>query len=338
MKTFCLISCLLLNLFAYAQPQIVVQNATSESVYTDLQTAINSAVSGDYVYLPGAYYDLGTTPLTIDKEVHMIGAGFHPDSTSATGFTRINGDIHIMTGADNSTIEAFELTGGDLRIFEASTNVIDNLLFRHLRINDDLVLNHGTTTGSKATNIVVDKCILKDVEVNSAQYVTIENNIILGTIFNSYGNCTIDQNVFFTASFPFNIVNNSIISNNILESVNLNGCSYNSFYNNLTDASSISLGATNSGSGNIFSIPLNTVFATYPNNTYNYLHDLHLSVSSPAVGAGLGGSDLGIYGGSDPYKEGSVPHNPHIQLKVISGTTNPQGILNVELKGRAQEF
>ncbi len=338
MKTFCLVSCLLLTFFAYGQPQIVVQNSNSESVFTDLQTAINSAVSGDYVYLPGAYYDLGNTPLTIDKEVHMIGAGFHPDSTSATGFTRINGDINIMTGADNSTIEAFELTGGDLSIFEASTNPIDNLLFRHLRINNSLVLNHGATTGSMASNIVVDKSIIKDISVNSAQYVTIENNIILGTIYRSYGNCTIDHNVFFTASFPFNIVNNSIISNNILESTSLNGCSYNSFYNNLTDASSFSLGATNSASGNIFSVPLNTVFTTYPNNSYNYPHDLHLLAGSPAVGAGLGGSDLGIYGGSDPYKEGSVPHNPHIQVKVISGTTNPQGILNVELKGRAQEF
>ncbi len=49
------------------------------------------------------------------------------------------------------------------------------------------------------------------------------------------------------------------------------------------------------------------------------------------------GTDIGIYGSSQPYKEGAVPFNPHIYFKNIGGTTTPNGLLNINIKVKAQD-
>ncbi|MBL4585431.1 MAG: hypothetical protein JKX84_00010, partial [Flavobacteriales bacterium] len=58
---------------------------------------------------------------------------------------------------------------------------------------------------------------------------------------------------------------------------------------------------------------------------------------SPGAGAGTDGTDVGIYGGSYPYKHGAVPFNPHVQINQIDNQTNGQGELPVNIRVAAQE-
>ena len=65
--------------------------------------------------------------------------------------------------------------------------------------------------------------------------------------------------------------------------------------------------------------------------------NFHLRPGCLGKNAGTDGTDLGIYGGSFPWKNGSLPPNPHIQTKNISSATDPIGNLNVNIKVKAQE-
>src|SRR5690606_17706084 len=76
--------------------------------------------------------------------------------------------------------------------------------------------------------------------------------------------------------------------------------------------------------------------------------DYHLQAASPCIGAGIGGEDLGIYGGVTPYFEG-IPHNsryryfpmPNIpamrDMSIENANILPDGTLNVEFKARKQD-
>ena len=68
-----------------------------------------------------------------------------------------------------------------------------------------------------------------------------------------------------------------------------------------------------------------------------YTYNLHLRPNSPLHNAGTDGTDIGIYGGLFPWKEGSVPFNPHIQTKTIGNITDGNGNLQINIKVKAQD-
>lgn len=89
------------------------------------------------------------------------------------------------------------------------------------------------------------------------------------------------------------------------------------------------------GSGNYLdNIPLEVVFTNYsPSNTF-YQNDFH--VVNPAY-IGDDGSPVGIYGGPYPWKEGSLPFNPHIRIMQVNSATNPDGSIHINAEVKAQQ-
>jgi hypothetical protein len=78
------------------------------------------------------------------------------------------------------------------------------------------------------------------------------------------------------------------------------------------------------------------LYINVPVNKFDYSYDFHLAENSIARGAGIEGTDCGIYGGTNPYKEGAVPMNPHIQAISIPSTTDGEGKLHISVKVKAQ--
>ena len=110
-------------------------------------------------------------------------------------------------------------------------------------------------------------------------------------------NCTVENNIF--KSFSNSANSNCIFRNNVNGGVNG------------TD------GQGNQGSGNYFdNLPLDSVFVNY-NSSFglNYSSNFQLRSNSPYLVAGTDGTDIGIYGGPFPWKEGSIPFNPHLSVK-----------------------
>jgi len=172
-----------------------------------------------------------------------------------------------------------------------------------------------------SNNTSIDN-VLNPFIANNIFYGTVSCNggILRNNIFNnrsnyvntlsvSYG--TIENNLFYLSN---TYAQNSIFRNNV-------GIGYNG-----SDVSG------NQGVGNVWaSEPFDSLFV----NTAN--QDFHLRANSPYHNAGTDGTDIGIYGGAFPWKEGSIPFNPHFQQVQIAPKTDNQGNLNVNIRVKAQD-
>jgi hypothetical protein len=94
---------------------------------------------------------------------------------------------------------------------------------------------------------------------------------------------------------------------------------------------------TNLGSNNIVNQNPSSIFINQSGTTYNYEQNYHLQPTCPGKNAGTDGTDIGVYGGMFPWKDGSLPPNPHVQYKNIQQSTDQNGNLNVNIKVAAQD-
>ncbi len=339
-----------LTMSVYSQAVFVVQNATNSSTHQTLTAAINAAVDGDYIYLPGGSFGIGD--LKVNKRVHIFGAGHYPDSTQATGRTALTGNIYFKTGASNSVIQGVYLTGNFFMGDSCSTGNVSNILISRCNV-DNIYLTYNTgTTNCGAENIFIKDCIIRtDIRGANAQGIVVETSIITNQIYNFNGNAEFKNNIFLRhntssgSAYYYVLANiyNCNFSNNIFRhyystSNYFSYLSSNNFFNNCIFGMSSTY--LNAGIHNncLFSKTFANQFINVPNVAdFSYTYNFHLSDTSVAIGAGMNGTDCGIYGGDNPYKDGAVPLNPHIQFKQIPTATDSQGKLNIEIKVSAQE-
>jgi hypothetical protein len=182
---------------------------------------------------------------------------------------------------------------------------------------------------SRGKNLTFQNCILGNGVGDVEGLLVVENCIIYHSSSISFRNGRLLNNVFTsTASNSFTVVGASydndqtaILTNNVFAGGSLAVSSHFDFVQ-----------TTN----NLFNVVPTSVFATYTTPLTSPQNDLHLLTNSPASSFGIGGTDCGIYGGANPWKEGSLPPNPHIQAKAIGNVTNAQGELPVTIRVAAQ--
>lgn len=301
---------------------------------TALATAYTAAQSGDTLYLSGHTF---TPPSAFDKQLTIFGAGHYVDSTLATGKTFINGSVTLSENADLFHIEGVEITGN----FAISTNhSVNNAVVKRCKINGTFNalgdLSNPTSNLSLIGNVILNRLNLENIQ-NSL----LSNNIISNTFQGSNGNL-INNNIIMgfiwgsSMDYLFFGSNNTLNNNIILWEgyfANVNG-SGNIFNNNLYVEPAPDYGATATSTGNYTGILQSAIFVNQTGTAFNYTHDYHLQ--NPTTYIGTDGSQVGIYGGTFPYKEGAVPLNPHIQLKNITPTTDSNGNLQIQIQVGAQ--
>lgn len=365
-RTLSLIAGLALAAATYAQlPRIVVQGSGVPQVFTELTAAIAAAQPNDVLYCSAGSFTY-TGGLEIDKPLHFIGAGIHPDSTAATGTTTFyrGGNVEplrLLQSASGSTFTGiyFDNNGDGNSNFvmieygsEAANDQVGNILFQRCRFRTstfNLAYDHGATNPGPAMPGLVttfDECI-----ISAALYVgnrgVVATRCIFdqaGTIsFNNAGLTTVDHCVFlgsrlgdcYTAQ-----VSNSIFTGNNHGNFSffcgncggatvtnvLNGFDYWAYTGNSTMTLVNSQQITDPS----------TLFVSESNNQYEFPDNLHLAPGSPALGYANDGTDAGIYGSSSPYKPGGVPYNPHFLQSTIAPATNSNGALPVNIKVAAQ--
>lgn len=330
------------NVILSAQSPIIVQNGSESYLYASLDSAVAAAPAGSYIYLAGATYEL-TEDLIIDKPLYIIGAGHDPATTPAIGRTKITGAIRLITGADGGSMEGFSL-----QYFYVGTSSSDNdvngYMIRRLHVYGALSLSYfgsGTANSSNARNFLIKDCVLigpvYGADAGSIQFF---NNFFDSGIYSFEGNQVVFKNNFFLGppfGNSFQNVNYVVFQNNIFTSSAANYfyfSSNNSFFNNITTSNSFPDAAVSEG--NIFSQNISSLFVDQTGNDFNYGDDYRLAPGSVAIGAGMDGADIGVYGGAEPYKEGAAPRNPLIEFSQINSTTNPNGTLPVHIRVRAQ--
>ncbi|GHU72573.1 hypothetical protein FACS189413_15840 [Bacteroidia bacterium] len=329
----------LFSLSVSAQAPIALHHAGTTTLFsgsTALTQAYTAAANGDTLYLPGG----GFTALDIQKSLTIFGAGFHPDSAQITGKTIINGNIYFRAPVPNFYIEGVEING--VLSNYAPANKVDGLIVKNCKINGAVDFYASATDFSN--NILLTNCVLGSLNFSSyTSNVLVTNCIIQGTI-NSSTNNLFANNLMLVSNRAFNSGNyGNTIRNNIF--IGTNPVSYSSsetVQNNLFLAS----GTPNYGTtpintdGNYFDavlgFPVNTIFVNQTGNAFNFEHNYHLLPAVLTQYLGTDGTQVGIYGGYHPVKEGWIPSSPHIQKADVPAQTNSDGKLQTGFKTQAQ--
>lgn len=325
-----------------AQNLIAVQNGGTPTFYEKLEDAISNAVAKDTIYIPGGVFqNIPENTLTINKELHLIGAGHHPDSTSVTNPTYIMANIVVVSGASKSSFEGFYLT--DFSFIAGSSALdedVDEIIISRCNIGE-LRLSRYSTSWNVHENII--RGIVMGYSISSSSPYAQNNlfsNNIFGEIIILFGIGNQFRNNIFLANKYLYAFESCFFENNIFFTFNnsSNGVFPLCTFNNNLFIPSFSLLDNEFGSNNISNQNQESIFVNLPYTTFNYAYDYHLQPSSPGKNAGTDGTDIGIYGGLYPWKVGSVPTNPHIQFKQVSGTTDSNGNLHVKIKVAAQDY
>lgn len=307
--------------------------------YESLQVAINSASSGDTIFLYPSNSDYGN--ITIDKQIHLFGFGY--DGTTG-GVSRID-NLYLDTNATNNTNSSgSSIQGLTMDYLGFQKENIDNIQIIGNYFRDYMNFANNCTNIEVKNNYIWDY-----VNINNATNVLISNNIFGGgsynAVLNSSSSTNIITNNLILQHKYFSNVSNATISNNIIICYGDHNQSYsynNNFINNLSWRSTLNPyplpPAGNTGSGNISNQDPKFETANSSGN-FDRFKDYHLQSSSPGKNAGSDGTDIGPYGGTDPFVWGGAFTIPKVTEVVIETPVVDKGTsVNVKIKAKKAQY
>jgi hypothetical protein len=307
--------------YLQAQQRFNVQNGTKTAFYNDLETAVQQATAGDTIYLPGGEIPL-QNELVIDKKLAMVGAGWDIDSVMRV--TKLSRTVFFRSGSDGSLI-----TGCDLYRIEISdgSNAIEDITIWRNKVSNAVVL------GSNTQRVFVKENLIGSMEGRGAFDCIITNNVVTNNVVSNFTLSHFANNIMYGLANAIECT----VENNYFLDVNFTGDMRSCIFNNNAFNGSISFpfNGTCTGSNNI-SDP-QSPGDTFISMNINSPKTLVVKETSPCKNAGTDGTDIGIYGGSQPYKAGVVPFNPHITRLSVSPQTDKDGKLYVEIIATAQD-
>jgi hypothetical protein len=292
--------------------------------YTDLQSAHDAAAAGDTLLIfPGSW------GATYSKKLVTLGYGYLTDTSAAAGLgtqanpglQNIKGTLSIQitvaAGSDNCTFEGLD----GFNIYGDNTGAtLTGIIIR--RCSGNVNMSNTNIYG----NWQILQCFLNQLDLaNSASNIsniTVNNSYIYqvanagGTPANQSGqfnNCVLGYTDFNSGSF---VVKNTIFG------VYHNNDAYCVYQYDLFDTN---YGAVPFGPGNIGTDDgsMQSIVFVGVSNQGSFSNDgrYALTAGSPAKGAGQNGTDMGMYGGANPYKLSGIPRIPSIYKLTAPSTT-----------------
>ena len=350
MKKFRLILLLLAAAWSVEAATITVSNdPDNPGQYDDLQAAVDAASAGDTILVSPSGISAQNRPLSygsviINKKLAIIGPGINEE---------VSGEYAI--------IASIILTEQGPTLPDASGTLLSGLVilgnrsgelgFSQVDLNDIIVekcvINfiQMSTLRSRYNNLLFKNCIINSMplsfDAENSSNILFSNNIIQGTVGgfstgNVFGNMFLRNNVFIAENndperfnLPLRNMKNLILENNIFWAWEPGGCTDCTFTNNLTYANFNNelIGANSNnpgsvGSGNI--INQDPQFVKYDGGVFEYTDDFNLQTGSPAIGAGISGVDMGIYGGSYPWNIDVATIVPEVTSLTITESSVPE--------------
>ena len=357
MRKICmLIFSLICLLFTKGQSQGVIALTTlggQTQIYNQLDSALFHASDGDYIYLPGGVFNISNP---IKKRIKLIGTGHYPDSTIYTDRSIIQGNVILGAGASNALIEGLYVTG-DIHFTPAERT--DHVVIRRCNFNN---LAIGNFWGRNDTARIYQPYILHNVirgniDFPEAYGFIVQGNIIAGAArVCIYHGGFMENNIFLSVGnlATLSDLRNITFKNNIfMNTLSLGYQAYASygydgtggtfgctFLNNIfvgKDSTINILPMASVNLNNKFQVNANNLFTSQNGTLFDYTANYQITANSPAKNAGNDGTDAGIFGSANPYKEGGVPVNPHISFKNIAPSTLPNGHIQIQIKVSAQD-
>lgn len=338
----------LLSFPLFSQTSIVLQNGSKLYVSNRLDSIKANITQGDTIYLPGGVLNLYGS-WQIDKEVHIYGVGFYPDSSLATGITSIpSGSIYFLNGADNASIEGVHMNSGIyFGKYPGGLDSVQNVLIKRCDFGGLNLGNYSSNSG--ATNVTFSECVIRGtIHGQNAKYVSFEKCLINSSLNGFNGNVLFTNCIFFnwdcsgyTYTPIFSGTTNVLFKNNIfINPCQQPGAEYSTYKNNVFAFATPFSGTNSVDTTNIFlagpdSIKFVNFSYTVNGKLYTHADNMRLQATSPAKNAGDDGTDCGIYGTPIPTKDGWIPMTPHVQSFMADPNTS-NGKLPVKVRVKAQ--
>ena len=327
---------------------------TGNNVFSSLQSALNAAQVGDTVHVTPSPSSYGN--IIIDKRLTVYGGGINPDkdrfARSIVGTITFASNTLFQTNASGTVISGLQesaatfsggalsniviercwFNGGSIRISSGSS--VDSLRIRNCIINIVDGLDVLSFTG-RASNLVISNSIFYNFQSGGLGGISVDNNTVIS---NNTFIATVNTN-----RLTFERITDCIVANNIFYGVMPTGRlspARNVFNNNLTFGTNAN-GLPPDGATGVDNIvgqsPLFENFPLSGSDGISFGWDFNLKLGSPAIGAGSDGTDIGIYGGGNPFDSWPhvLPSIPLIQVFNASSVVRQGGNLNVKVKARS---
>jgi|JI6StandDraft_1071083.scaffolds.fasta_scaffold26382_4 hypothetical protein len=268
--------------------------------FSTLTAAIIGTAPDDTLLISPSGVSYGS--ITVDKRLHLIGGGGQDNVT-------LNSLTFSSSSASGSTVEGLNIIGS-----LSSQQVVTGLLIRYNRM--ETLSLYRISASIAYNNIISDR--IQYLGEQGGQIVS--NNIIYtaNATFPALHNpgtqaSVFRNNVVFlgpTASMleatTGNFQSIDFHNNIIVGALNTDECMNCTFNNNLL--SSCTNCTFDTGSNNGVDNIINTVqgFVNYISPFSPYEDDLHLMPTSPGYQTGTMGTDMGVFGGQEPFPANSI--------------------------------
>lgn len=300
-----------------------------QNVIDDINTPAGSILILD----PGNYEGF-----TVFKRISIIGSGY----SNGNNISSINGRVTFSKN-NNTNSENSIMLGCNIENIDVGQ---DNVTIQRCRLNSVFT----SISIGRVNNCRVSQCFIIGsigLDGNATNFI-IQNNLIQSRVDIPFitgvaSGKIINNTVGFlsTACNPLGYrftTNGVTISNNIFISpitcdnrdANLNypTATFAKFINNIIRKGNYQ----STDPTNKILTDMTTLFANIGSSDAQYT----LSATSPAKGAGEGGTDCGAFGGTEPYIIGGTPLGPIIEDLQVPSTARQNEVIKIKLKAKVQ--
>ena len=324
---------------AFATVWRVNNRAGIDADFSTLAAAYTGAVAGDTLYLEGSPNTYGD--LTFAKQLVIMGSGYFltiNDTTQAYQFSSTVGLFTFNAGSENSIITGLSMG----RVYVNADSITIRRCYIYYASFDECVFINAKN------NTEISQCyIWQNYSSNNVLYSTIRlnsscnNTLIRNNIIRKYGLSFDYYCLYMTSSSNLTLITNNVIYgrfdaynstivNNIqgfATFVNGNITFPNIVTNNIGNTTQFGTAA-----GNQENVLMTNVFTQ--TGSANYDEWFKLKAGSPALGAGFGGADCGVYDVTDnnQYFQSGMPEIPSIFDATVAPIGNGVSGLDGNLK------
>lgn len=332
---------LVLSVSAFATVRTVNNNLQSPGQFTSIQAAHDAANAGDTILVAASPSGYGGATFT--KKICLIGAGMRPGEkkdNSASSF--LSSGIGLSEGSAGSVIIGIHFNGHSLTSNVSISNV--QVLRNYFSSGCAMINFNGSTSNWIVANnyFAQTSCCCAAIHGNNNTFsnMLFQNNVfseatgcgcgdfVMRGFVNS-ASCIFSNNLVYsdaTNDAAFGGLNNFIIENNIFHTASPAGATGSVMNNNLTfgtTQNTLPYG-NNSGVNNISDT--DPQLSTFSNTNKGPFQNFQPAAGSPARTGGVGGTQMGVYGGSFNWVNSAVPPIPVIKsFNLTTGATIPAG-------------
>jgi hypothetical protein len=300
----------------------VDNNPGAVAMFDNFEDAYEAASDGDTILLAGSFNNYGGH--TLLKRLKVVGPGYLLEGNAIPGLSSRSAQIAITCSVGSplvgGTAANSEFIGLELGI-SVETGVPG------IRVSKCHVSSSVRSSATFRSPVVVSKSYFTTpIFFSSGSSGSVISNSILDDVSISTTGISVDRCVI---TFSFNGNTSTSIANSIFVFSSASNFTQNS--TSVANCMAVGFNTLPAGGGNINGQLIGNVFLNTGSNDGKW----RLKAGSPALGAGTSGSDMGAFGGTNPYVLSGVPGIPRLTRLVVPATATSTSGLQFEVDAQA---